>query len=154
MFKVLGQSELVLHVNGEERRAIARPVDTLLFVLREKLGLTGAKPACENGDCGTCTVLVDGEPIKACLMLAVEAVGHEVTTVEGLRSAAPIQAAFVEHFAFQCGYCTPGFIVLGHALATLHPGAGDDLVAEWLEANLCRCTGYEEIKAAVKAAQR
>ena len=147
--KMLGKSIIELQVNGELRTVVIRPADTLLYALREQMGLTGAKPGCENGDCGACTVLVDGWPVKSCLMLAVEAVGHEITTVEGLQDA-PIQKAFVEEFAFQCGYCTPGFLMNCHALATIHPEAEDVVVREWLQANLCRCTGYEEINKAIK----
>ncbi len=114
--------ELVLHVNGERRSIVTRQAETLLFVLRDGLGLTGAKPGCLNGDCGACTVLVDGTPIKSCMMLAIETAGKQITTVEGLNGA-PIQHAFVRHFAFQCGYCTPGFIMNAHALIERHPGA-------------------------------
>ena len=139
-----------LNVNGDKRMVTARFADTLLFVLRERLGLTGAKPGCLNGDCGACSVNVDGWPMKSCLMLAVEAIGKEVTTIEGLKDT-PIQKAFVENFAFQCGYCTPGFIMNCHALIKQHPDAGDDTIKEWLESNICRCTGYAEIEKAVKS---
>ena len=141
---------LELAVNGEQKEVMARPADTLLHVLREQLGLTGAKPSCKNGDCGACTVLVDGWPIKSCLMLAVEAVGHQIITVEGLRDT-PIQKAFMDHFAFQCGYCTSGFLINVHALARIDPGADDPAVREWLQSNLCRCTSYAEITQAVKS---
>jgi len=140
-----------LNVNGEVRKALVRPADTLLFALRERLGLTGAKPGCENGDCGACTVLVDGWPIKSCLMLAVEAVGHAVETIEGLDNA-PIQKEFVEKFAFQCGYCTPGFIMNAQGLINIHPDANDAMINEWLQSNICRCTSYQEINEAVKEA--
>ncbi|ESU72627.1 (2Fe-2S)-binding protein [Geobacillus thermopakistaniensis] len=141
--------ELVLHVNGERRSIVTRQAETLLFVLRDGLGLTGAKPGCLNGDCGACTVLVDGTPIKSCMMLAIETVGKEITTIEGLDDA-PIQHAFVRHFAFQCGYCTPGFIMNAHALIERHPNADEATIQEWLESNICRCTSYQEIEAAVK----
>jgi carbon-monoxide dehydrogenase small subunit len=130
---------------------VVRPADTLLRVLREKLGLTGPKPGCENGDCGACTVLVDGKPTKSCLVLAVEVEGSEITTVEGLKDTA-IQRAFMEHEGFQCGYCTPGFIVNAYALLKAHPQPTDDQMREWLTANICRCTGYEGIRNAVRAA--
>jgi carbon-monoxide dehydrogenase small subunit len=149
MLAIPKQSLIDLQINGEMRTVVARPADTLLDVLRQQLGLTGAKPGCENGDCGACTVLVDGWPVKSCLMLAVEAVGHQVTTVEGLTDA-PIQRAFLGKWAFQCGFCTPGFIMVCHALSQIHPDAGDEIVEEWLQSNLCRCTCYEEIRAAVK----
>lgn len=139
-----------LQVNGETRTVVSRPADTLLYVLREQLGLTGAKPGCKNGDCGACTVLMDGWPIKSCLTLAVEAIGHQVTTIEGLKDT-PIQKAFLDKWAFQCGYCTSGFIIVCYALVQIHPNAGDEIIEEWLQANLCRCTSYEEIQAAVKS---
>jgi carbon-monoxide dehydrogenase small subunit len=141
---------ITLHINGEERMVTVRPADTLLYTLRGKLGLTGAKPGCLNGDCGACTVNVDGWPMKSCLMLAVEAVGKKVTTIEGIHNT-PIQRAFVENFAFQCGYCTPGFIMNCHALLEQHPDADDQIIKEWLESNICRCTSYIEIEQAVKS---
>ncbi len=140
-----------LQVNGERRRVIVRPADTLLRVLREKLGLTGPKPGCENGDCGACTVLLNGKPVKSCLILAVEVEGEELTTVEGLHKT-PIQEAFRQYEGFQCGFCTPGFIVNAHALLQVHPRPTEEQIAEWLSANLCRCTGYEGIRDAVDAA--
>jgi carbon-monoxide dehydrogenase small subunit len=142
-------SEIELTVNGKRRRLAVRSADTLLRVLREKLGLTGAKAGCENGDCGACTVMSGTMPVKSCLMLAVEASGADITTIEGLRDT-PIQRAFVENFAFQCGFCTPGFIMLCHALAINHPNADEKVVREWLQSNICRCTSYQEIRAAVR----
>lgn len=150
MLAVMGKQELEFNVNGERRKIVVRPSDTLLLALRQELGLTGAKPGCENGDCGACTVLVDGWPMKSCLMLAVEAVGHEVTTVEGLKDA-PIQRAFIEKWAFQCGYCTSGFLMTCHALATIHPDADEHAIMEWLESNMCRCTSYAEIREAIRS---
>jgi aerobic-type carbon monoxide dehydrogenase small subunit (CoxS/CutS family) len=150
MLAIANQTLIDLQVNGEKRTVVARPADTLLDVLREQLGLTGAKPGCKNGDCGACTVLIDGWPIKSCLTLAVEAIGHQVTTIEGLIDT-PIQKAFLEKWAFQCGYCTSGFIIVCHALAQIHPDAGDEIIEEWLQSNLCRCTSYEEIQTAVKS---
>ena len=141
---------IVLHINGEDQNVTVRAADTLLFTLRGKLGLTGAKPGCLNGDCGACTVSIDGWPMKSCLMLAVEAVGKKVTTIEGLKES-PIQRAFVENFAFQCGYCTPGFIMNCHSLIEQHPDADDKTIKEWLSSNICRCTGYAEIEKAVKS---
>ncbi|WP_420888807.1 (2Fe-2S)-binding protein [Cohnella candidum] len=135
-------------VNGEKRSAEIRQADLLLDVLRESFGLTGAKPGCRNGDCGTCTVIVNGQPIKSCLMLAVEASGKPVVTIEGLQGS-DVQKAFVEHFAFQCGYCTPGFIMNIHALKSTHPQADEATIRDWLQSNICRCTGYEEIRQAV-----
>jgi len=150
MFKTEGKSIISLDINGEKKDVMIDPSDILLNVLRYQLGLTGAKPGCENGDCGTCTVLLDGWPVKSCLMLAVEAVGHQITTVEGLNNA-PIQKLFVENWAFQCGYCTSGFLMVCHALSNLHPDADESVMEEWLEANICRCTSYEEIRNAVNA---
>jgi aerobic-type carbon monoxide dehydrogenase small subunit (CoxS/CutS family) len=144
-----GKSVIYLNVNGEAVAVTINPSFTLLHVLREQLNLTGAKPGCENGDCGTCTVLVDGWPVKSCLMLAAEAVGHEILTVEGLKDA-PIQKAFVSNWAFQCGYCTSGFLMVCHSLSKIHPDADDLVIEQWLQSNLCRCTGYGEIKNAVK----
>ena len=144
---------IILDINGEKRSIMVRSADTLLYAIRGKLGLTGAKPGCLNGDCGACTVNIDGRPMKSCLMLAVEADGKKVTTIEGLENT-PIQQAFVENFAFQCGYCTPGFIMNCHSLIEQHPDADDNLIKEWLESNICRCTGYAEIEKAVKSVLR
>ncbi|WP_312667896.1 (2Fe-2S)-binding protein [Tissierella praeacuta] len=150
MLKILTPTILTLNINGEDRDVVAKPSDILLFTLRNELGLTGAKPGCENGDCGACTVLVDGWPIKSCLMLTVEALGKQIITIEGLNNA-PIQKAFVKSFAFQCGYCTSGFLMVCHALSKIHPDADDSVIEEWLQSNLCRCTGYAEIEDAVKS---
>lgn len=148
MFQLEGKSVISLEVNGEKQDVTIDPSDILLNTLRDKLGLTGAKPGCENGDCGACTVLVDGWPVKSCLMLTAEAVGRQVTTVEGLKNA-PAQKAFVENWGFQCGYCTSGFLMVCHALSELHPDADEIVMEEWLESNICRCTSYEEIRNAV-----
>ena len=149
MLGIKGETLIDLEVNGQKRTVRVRPSYTLLYVLRMELGLTGAKPGCKNGDCGACTVLVDGWPVKSCLMLAVEAIGHQVTTIEGLEDT-PIQKAFLDKWAFQCGYCTSGFILVCHALAQIHPDADEGMIDEWLQSNLCRCTSYEEIQAVVK----
>lgn len=150
MIKFTGKTFLNLNVNGKNVDVLARPADTLLYTLRNELGLTGAKPACENGDCGACTVLIDDWPIKSCLMLTVEAIGKKITTIEGLINS-PIQKAFVENFAFQCGYCTSGFLMVCHSLAQVKPNADDEIIEEWLQSNICRCTGYEEIQTAIKS---
>jgi carbon-monoxide dehydrogenase small subunit len=144
------KSEMTLNINGEECTVYARYADTLLYVLRKELGLTGAKPGCLNGDCGACTIDVDGDSMKSCLMLAVEAVDKKITTVEGLQNA-PIQLQFIEKFAFQCGYCTPGFIMNCNALIQKYPNADDTVIKDWLESNICRCTGYQEIEEAIKS---
>jgi carbon-monoxide dehydrogenase small subunit len=145
--------QLKLLVNDNEYNVVVRPSDTLLFVLREKLGLTGAKPGCENGDCGACTVLIDDIPIKSCITLAIEAEGHSITTVEGIRNTA-IQREFINKWGFQCGYCTSGFIVNCYSLINTHPNANDEIIEEWLQSNICRCTSYDEIKKAVKKAMK
>jgi carbon-monoxide dehydrogenase small subunit len=146
-----GLYELVLSVNGEARAAPAKPQDTLLRHLRERLGLTGAKLGCENGDCGACTVLVDGSPVKSCMMLAVEASGHEITTIEGLGDDA-LRDAFLAENGYQCGYCTSGVMLAAHALLSAHPRPSAEEKREWMEPNLCRCTGYEGISKAIDVA--
>jgi carbon-monoxide dehydrogenase small subunit len=146
-----GLVELI--VNGETRSVLAKPSDTLLSVLRTQLGLTGAKPGCENGDCGACTVLIDDVPQKSCLVLAIECEGHSITTVEGIKNA-PIQREFIKKWGFQCGYCTSGFIVNSYALIHTQPNADDETIEEWLQSNICRCTSYDEIGKAVKEAMK
>ena len=148
MFKLSGKTVVKLNINNTVHEVAVRPADTLVEVLRKQLGLTGTNIGCENGDCGACTVLVDGWPIKSCLMLAAEAVGHEVTTIEGL-SGSPVQQAFVDYNAFQCGFCTPGFIVACHSLLMHYPSPDDYTIESWLQSNICRCTSYQEISAAV-----
>ncbi|RFB13476.1 (2Fe-2S)-binding protein [Bacillus sp. HNG] len=139
----------MLRINGEETEVTFRMSDILLDVLRNHLGLTGSKPGCLNGDCGACTVIIDGIAQKSCLNLAVESVGKEIVTIEGLNS--PIQGAFVDYFAFQCGYCTPGFIMNCHALLESKKNPSDEKITKWLESNICRCTSYLEIEKAVKS---
>ncbi|MFC5451216.1 (2Fe-2S)-binding protein [Paenibacillus aestuarii] len=148
-----GKREVELIINGKKHQVTIRSADTLLRVLREHLGLTGAKAGCENGDCGACTVLVDGVPIKSCFMLAVEAPSRNVTTIEGLGGETAVQQAFIETFAFQCGFCTPGFIMVCHALLQSKPDADEDEIRSWLQSNICRCTSYEEIRDAVQIAK-
>ncbi|WP_432988219.1 (2Fe-2S)-binding protein [Dactylosporangium sp. CA-233914] len=129
--------------------------ESLLFVLRERLGLPGAKNACEQGECGSCTVYLDGTPVCACLVAAGQAEGREVRTVEGLAGADglhPIQQAFLRAGAVQCGFCTPGLVVAVHDLLERNPAPSDPDIREALAGNLCRCTGYEHIVAAVKLA--
>ena len=151
MTELRGEGRITLTVNGEARTLVVRAGDTLLWVLRERLGLQGAKRGCRNGDCGACTVLLDGKPVKSCLILAVEAQGRSITTIEGLKDT-PIQRAFLEHGGFQCGFCTAGFLLNAHALLQAHPNPDQETIRTWLESNLCRCTGYEGIERAVKAA--
>jgi|SRR5690625_114265 len=138
-----------LVVNGIEKEVFVRNADTLLYVLREKLHLTGAKNGCGNGDCGSCTILVNGVPFNACHLLAIEAMGLNITTIEGLMDPT-VQNSFIDNWAIQCGYCTSGFILNAYALAETYPEADDAVIDEWLDSNICRCTGYQEIKEAVK----
>ena len=150
MVRYVGKTVISINVNGETNELTVRPSDLLLDVLREQLGLTGAKPGCKNGDCGACTVVVDGLPVKSCLMLAVEAQGHEIITVEGLGGRADVQKAFVEANAFQCGYCTSGVLMVCHALKRRYSVMPKEyVIEEWLQLNLCRCTSYQEIRKAV-----
>ncbi len=142
-----------LRVNGETRQVVVRPADTLLHVLRRGLGLTGTKAGCENGDCGACTVLLDGKPVKSCMVLAVEVEGAEITTIEGLSGTA-IQKAFLAEAGYQCGFCTPGFIVNAYALIKTHPSPDAQTIRTWMDGNLCRCTGYEGIRNAITVASR
>jgi len=149
--------EISMTVNGEVRTARAEARVTLADFLRDRLELTGTHLGCEHGVCGACTVLVDGEPVRSCLMLAVQARGHEVTTVEGLAdgdSLHPLQTAFWESHAFQCGFCTPGFVMTTLALLRDQPDADEEAIREALSGNICRCTGYQSIVAGVLAAGR
>ena len=147
---------IVLEVNGEKERVHIEPWWNLARVLRQELGLIGVKAGCEEGDCGTCTVMVDGKAVKSCLMLAMKARGKAITTIEGLQKGDgrlhPIQQAFIDHFASQCGYCTPGMILAAKALLDVNPRPTEDEVKRWLSGNLCRCTGYVKIVEAVMAA--
>lgn len=140
-------------VNGEEHAVLADPRDTLLELLRERLGLTGTKEGCSNGNCGTCTVLIDGSPVNACLMLAMEAPGHEIVTIEGLShgSLHPIQEALVTHGGTQCGFCTPGIVLSAKALLDSNPQPTEDEIRHAIAGNLCRCTGYDKIVKAIAA---
>lgn len=138
-----------LTVNEQSKEIYVRNSETLLHTLREKLGLMGVKPGCYNGDCGSCTVLIDGIPINACHILSVEAVGYQIMTIEGLKDQT-IPEEFIKNWAIQCGYCTPGFILNSYALVQNNPDADDAAIDEWLESNICRCTGYQEIKESVK----
>lgn len=148
---------VTLQVNGEARALDIDPRRTLLAVLREDLGLTGAKCGCNQGVCGTCTVLADGRPIRACLALAAAMSGRAVTTIEGLAAAGelhPVQRAFVEHGALQCGFCTPGMVLAAKALLDEDPDPDVDTIRHALGGNLCRCTGYVKIVDAVRACAR
>ena len=156
--KELKASELIplkLTINGQERRVLVEPRWSLLFVLREKLGLTGAKPGCDRGECGACTVIIDNHARYACMTLAVEAEGCQVTTLEGLmrgEELGPVQQAFAEQDAFQCGYCTPGQIMAAEAFLRRSPDPKIDEIRRAMSGNLCRCGAYVHIVHAVKRA--
>ncbi|MBS3815164.1 MAG: (2Fe-2S)-binding protein [Hadesarchaea archaeon] len=144
----MSKHEITLNVNGEEYNLEVKSNKNLLRVIRENLGLTGTNCSCERGDCGTCTILIDGEPAKSCLVLAVESEGKEITTIEGLTEDGeinPIQEAFIEHGAVQCGFCTPAFILTAHALLEKNPDPTEEEVKEAIDGILCRCTGYRQI---------
>ena len=138
-------------INGELRSVEVEPNDILLHVLRDKLGVTSPKIGCERGDCGTCTILMNGKTVRSCLMLAVEADGQEITTVEGLSDdgLTPLQEAFIKHNSFQCGFCAPGMILAATELLEKNPHPTKEEVKEAIAGNLCRCTGYEPIIEAV-----
>lgn len=145
-----------LEANGETFDVAVEPRKTLADALREDCGLTGTHLGCEHGVCGTCTVLLDGEPVRSCLLFAVQCSGREIRTVEGLADGDrlhPLQQAFWDHHGLQCGFCTPGFLMLAAAILEQDPGIGDIDLREALSSNLCRCTGYQNIITAVKAAR-
>ena len=146
-------ANIVVTVNGSMRQAQVEPRTTLVDFLRDWLGLTGTHVGCEHGVCGACTVLLDGDPVRSCLMLAASADGHEVTTVEGLAAPdgtlSPVQQAFVDCHGLQCGFCTPGFVTTITAYLRENPDPDEDDAIEAIAGNLCRCTGYQNIKAAV-----
>lgn len=149
------QSEIEFTLNGELTRVRTAANVTLLRLLREELQLTGTKDGCSSGDCGACTVLIDGEPVNSCLVLAQQADGHEVLTIEGLASKEglhPLQQAFVGEGAVQCGYCTPGMLLSAKALLDRQPDPTEAEIREAISGNLCRCTGYTRIVAAVQRA--
>ena len=139
-------------INGEEKDFLCEPRQSLLEVLRDVLFMTGTKEGCNDGNCGACTVIFDGRIVDCCLVLGVEAQGKEITTIEGLATAEglhPLQQAFLEHAALQCGICTPGFIVAAKGLLDQEPDVDEARVRHWLAGNLCRCTGYDKIVRAV-----
>ena len=151
------KTHITTNINGEEVQFLCEPHQSLLEVLRETLGLMGTKEGCNNGNCGSCNVILDGVLVNSCLVLAVEIQGRSVTTIEGISTSEglhPLQQKFVEHAALQCGYCTPGFIVASKALLDQNQNPSEQEVREWLAGNLCRCTGYDRIvKAVMDAAQ-
>ena len=146
------KTHITTTINGEEVQFLCEPYQSLLEVLRETLGLMGTKEGCNNGNCGSCNVILDGVLVNSCLVLAVEIQGRSVTTIEGIATPEglhPLQQKFIEHAALQCGYCTPGFIVASKALLDQNPDPSEQEVREWLAGNLCRCTGYDRIVRAV-----
>ncbi|MBH8557000.1 (2Fe-2S)-binding protein [Hymenobacter negativus] len=148
-----GVTTLTLRINGQPRTVQAEPRVTLLDALRERLDLTGTKKGCDHGQCGACTVLVDGQRVNSCLTLAITTQGKEITTIEGLAQGEalhPMQEAFLKHDGFQCGYCTPGQIMSGVACVKEGHATTDDQAREWMSGNLCRCGAYANILAAVR----
>ena len=148
--------ELHITVNGDEYHLLVDTQRTLLDVIRDEVGLTGTKNGCGQGECGACTVLLDGEPVNSCLVLALEADGHEIVTIEGLADGGvlhPVQQAFVDAGAIQCGFCTPGMVLSAKALLDRNPDPSREEILDGLKGNLCRCTGYVKIIDAVEAAQ-
>ncbi len=146
-----------LIVNEEPYEVMIKPSETLLEVLRNKLGLTGAKHACDTGKCGACTVLIDGKPVRSCLTLAISVRDREITTIEGLAKGEelhPLQRAFIEHGAVQCGFCTPGMILFTKSFLEENPEPQDEEIRKALSANICRCTGYVKIIEAIQAAAK
>ena len=146
--------EVTLSINGRDYPLRLEPRRTLLDAIRDECGLTGTHMGCEHGVCGACTVLLDGQPIRACLMFAVQAEGAAIRTIEGLAAGDalnPVQRAFIAHHGVQCGFCTPGFLMLATGVLARDPDISDDELREVLSSNLCRCTGYQNIVAAVRA---
>lgn len=150
-----GKVHVTTTINGESAEFLCEPRQTILEILRDQLDLTGTKEGCSNGNCGACSILVNGQVIDACLMMGVEAEGQELTTIEGVASAEglhPLQQKFLEHAALQCGICTPGFIVAAKALLDQESDPSEERIRLYLAGNLCRCTGYDKIVRAVQDA--
>jgi len=150
------QREITLRINDRDETLVVEDADTLLDVLRDRLKLWSVRESCGVGACGSCTVLLDGRPVSACLLLAVRSTGREIITLEGLgdgQSLHPIQEAFVSERALQCAYCTPGFVLTVKALLDKNPNPSDDEIREYLSGNLCRCAGYADILRAVQLAR-
>jgi carbon-monoxide dehydrogenase small subunit len=147
---------ITMILNRETRTVDVAPNDILLDILRDKLGVKSPKVGCERGDCGVCTVLLDGKPVRSCIILAMEADGHEIVTVEGLSrdGITPLQQAFIEQNAFQCGFCAPGVVLAATALLRENPDPTNEEIREALAGNLCRCTGYASIVQAIKSVSR
>jgi len=146
---------ITLSINGKDHTVTVEPRRTLVDVIRDDCGQTGTHIGCEHGVCGACTILIDGEPVRSCLMFAVQAEGHSIRTVEGLQQGErlhPVQEAFVRHHALQCGFCTPGFLMLAVGVLEKRPDLDGQELVDIISSNLCRCTGYENIIKAVRAA--
>ncbi len=146
-----------LHINDTTHQVEAQPLETLLTVLRDRLNFTGTKDGCGEGVCGACTVLLDGQPVSSCLLLASYAEGKKITTIEGIASDGKLhslQKAFLDNGAFQCGYCTPGMILVAKALLDQNPKPSEEEIRDFMAGNICRCTSYVEIVRAVKQAAR
>ncbi len=157
MAEIATKKTIRLVVNGKEHTLEVGNNETLVEVLREKLGLTGTKIGCNQGECGACTVLIDGVATLSCLTLAIECEGKEVLTIEGLedpktRELDPVQEAFVENFGIQCGFCTPGMVMSAKALLSKNPNPSEEEIKEGIQGNLCRCTGYKQIIESILAA--
>jgi carbon-monoxide dehydrogenase small subunit len=151
------REEIVLRVNGVNYRVEVEPWRTLVEVLRESLGLTGTKKSCNEGECGACTVMMDGKPVASCLVLAMDAQGKEILTIEGLSEGErlhPIQEAFLKHGAIQCGFCTPGMVISAKALLDHNPRPTETEARRAISGNLCRCTGYQHIVDSIMAASK
>ncbi|MGD1094951.1 MAG: (2Fe-2S)-binding protein [Bryobacteraceae bacterium] len=149
------KTQVTAKINGEPVEFLCEPRESLLEVLRDQLDLTGTKEGCNDGNCGACTVILDGRIVTSCLVLGVEAEGAEITTIEGIAQGPelhPLQKAFLEQAALQCGICTPGFIVASKALLDREPNPSEERIRLWLANNLCRCTGYDKIIRAVQQA--
>ncbi len=148
--------DITLNINGENHRVSVEPRRTLADTIRDDCGKTGTHLGCEHGICGTCTVIIDGEPMRSCLMFAVQADGRKIRTIEGLAKGDqlhPLQRAFIDNHGLQCGFCTPGFLMLATATLEKNPNIGDEELMDVLSSNLCRCTGYQNIVKAVKQAR-
>jgi aerobic carbon-monoxide dehydrogenase small subunit len=154
---ISGKAAISATINGEPAEWLCEPRETLLEALRDRLGLTGAKEGCGNGNCGACAVTLDGRLVNSCCVLAVEVEGAEIGTVEGIDTSGgltPLQQAFLQHAALQCGICTPGFLVATQALLDHNPDPTEEEIRWWLAGNLCRCTGYDKIIVAVQDGAR
>jgi carbon-monoxide dehydrogenase small subunit len=152
---MIDKTDITLNINGKDYALRVEPRRTLADTLRDECGLTGTNSGCEHGVCGTCTVIVDGDPVRSCLMFAVQAQGKSIRTIEGLADGDklhPLQRAFIEHHGLQCGFCTPGFLMLAASVLEREPNISDKELVDVLSSNLCRCTGYQNIIKAVRAA--